>query len=134
MIAHTVEQAAARVFTTVDVIEQWIADGHLHAVRNPIDRQRYIEEDHLLEVDRALRVGDPTTPRPEPIPAAQLARWLADHGRPTTDRALRDWIETGRLTPTVRSRPGPRGWPARYDPLDALALARALDAARRTSR
>lgn len=55
MIALTIPQAAARVGRRVDTIRQWIADGDLLAVRNPIDRQRYVREDQLLDVERARR-------------------------------------------------------------------------------
>lgn len=130
MIAHTVAQAAARLFTSVATIEEWITAGHLHAIRNPVDGHRYIDGDHLLTVDRDVRRGLTPEPRPEPLPVAALAQWLTDRGRPTTGRAVRDWIEDGRITPTTRARPGPGGWTACYDPLDALAVARTLDTRR----
>ena len=55
MIALTIPQAAARVGRRPDTIRQWIADGDLLAIRNPIDGQRYVREDQLLDVERARR-------------------------------------------------------------------------------
>jgi excisionase family DNA binding protein len=55
VIAHTIAQAAARVGRSVDTIREWIRDGHLTAVTHPIDGQRYVSEDHLVDVERDMR-------------------------------------------------------------------------------
>lgn len=57
MIWLTIPQAAARVARKPDTIRQWISDGRLTAVKNPIDRQRYVREDQLLDVERACRAA-----------------------------------------------------------------------------
>ena len=98
MIAYTIPQAAARIFRDETDVRAWIASGHLIAVRSPIDGQEYIEETHLVDVEHAMRTLPDLAPvKAQPLPIPLLARWLWDHGRPTTERALRDWAETGVL-------------------------------------
>ncbi|WP_088312399.1 helix-turn-helix domain-containing protein [Kineosporia sp. R_H_3] len=57
MIWLTIPQAAARVGRKVDTIRRWVAVGDLTAIRNPIDRQRYVREEQLLDVERARRAA-----------------------------------------------------------------------------
>ena len=67
MIAFTLAQAAARIHTDDATITAWVAAGHLHAVRNPIDGHTYVEEEHLLDVDRdARRAARGAAPMPAP--------------------------------------------------------------------
>lgn len=86
MIAHTIPQAAERVGRSADTIRQWIRDGHLIAVRNDIDGQRYVSDDQLLEVERAHRTGRHALPpgdadRQDARTAVELVEWLRDrHG------------------------------------------------------
>lgn len=63
MIAHTIPQAAERVGRSVDTIRAWIRDGRLVAIRNDIDGQRYVSDDQLVEVERAMRQAQRATRR-----------------------------------------------------------------------
>lgn len=63
MIAHTIPQAAERVGRSVDTIRQWIRSGRLVAVLNPIDGQRYVSDEQLLDVERDMRRNQRATRR-----------------------------------------------------------------------
>jgi hypothetical protein len=128
MIAYTIDQAAERVTQPAHVIHGWVTAGILIAVRNPIDGHLYVEEEHLLDVDRdTYRASTGTATavqqaRPDPMPLPALSQWLTNHGYPTTVRALRRWAEGGWLTPTLPGSKG-RGKAALYDSIDAIAIA-----------
>ena len=61
MIGYTVEQAAARVGRKPRTIRQWISNGDLFAIRNPIDGRIYVEETRLLDTERAKRQAQRAT-------------------------------------------------------------------------
>lgn len=63
MIAHTIPQAAQRVGRSVDTIRTWIREGHLTAIRNHIDGQRYVSDDQLVDVERNMRQAQHATRR-----------------------------------------------------------------------
>lgn len=63
MIAHTLPQAAQRVGRSVDTIRTWIREGHLVAVRNDTDGQRYVSDDQLVDVERGMRQAQRATRR-----------------------------------------------------------------------
>jgi hypothetical protein len=121
VIAHTLEQAAVRIDTPLATLEAWIAAGELRAVRNPIDGQTYIEEQHLLEVDRDKAIRVPGRTWKLRLPMDLLLRHLADHSQPVTERALRDWIAEGLIAPVVPGRRG-RGGAALFDPDQVLPI------------
>ncbi len=61
MIGYTIPQAAERVGRSEETIRRWIRTGKIRAVRNPIDRQRYVLESELLDAERAARLAEQAT-------------------------------------------------------------------------
>jgi DNA-binding transcriptional MerR regulator len=121
--ALTIPEAAACMGTDVETIEAWIAQGILIAVRPDADGRRYVDFQHLAEVERDVRVsGEASVAQPQPLPISALPRWLAAAGYPVTEAVIRHWIRSGTLVPR---RPGGRGRgrAALFDPHDALVVA-----------
>jgi excisionase family DNA binding protein len=67
VIGHTIPQAAERVGRSEETIRRWIRTGRLRAVRNPIDRQRYVLESELLDAERAARLAEQATQKVTPL-------------------------------------------------------------------
>lgn len=124
MIGLTIAQAATRVEADVATIEEWITCGWLIAIRNDIDGHRYIDLDRLLDVDRDVhRDGTSTVIHPGMLPLPDLAGWLTARGHTIAPRSLRHWLANGWLVAAKPGRSGPKGYPATYDPVKALAVA-----------
>lgn len=57
-IRLTIAQAAARVGRHPETIRRWIRQGRLDAITHPLLEHRWVDEEQLLDVERAARQAE----------------------------------------------------------------------------